>query len=269
MARFCKIKYVMKSIYLCLLFVASSFFVNAQVGSLKERTPYVGFGGALNLKVIANQNNYGYNELDYAFAPGYFAGLMVGMDFSNRYAIQVEFNLANAGQSYKDVISGNENEKTVDLSYFQIPVLYKRFMGENNAYSDFGGLPENFYWLAGLQLGFLRSAEIEWKTNGQETDFLSFINQHGRNPHIAALQQLGEPTDDKEFFQSLDISAIFGLGYQKYLADGLFLNVELRGGIGILDMNKKDWRFENRQGVYQASRNAFGGLKVGIGILMK
>jgi hypothetical protein len=258
----------MKSFYLCLIFIASSFMLSAQIGIQKKKSPYIGVAGALNLKVIANQNNYGYNELDYAFAPGYYGGFVFGVDVGNRFALQIEFNFANAGQSYKDVISGNENEKEVDLSYFQIPILYKRFMGQNDIYSEFDGLLENFYWLGGIQLGFLNSADVTWTTNGQEADFLSFINQHGRNPHISALQQMGAPEDDKEYFQSLDISAIFGLGYQKYLTKQLFLNVELRGGIGILDMNRKEWRFENRDGIYQASRNAFGGLRVGIGVVL-
>jgi hypothetical protein len=33
-------------------------------------------------------------------------------------------------------------------------------------------------------------------------------------------------------------------------------------------MNRKEWRFENRDGIYQASRNAFGGLRVGIGVIL-
>lgn len=235
----------------------------------KNIAPYIGVGGAINIKAIANQNNYGYNELDYSFAPGYFGGFMIGVDISNRHAYQIEFNFANAGQNYKDMISGNDNEKKVDLSYLQIPILYKRYMGKNAGVPNFEGKWESFYWLGGIQLGFLSSAEVEWQTNGQETDFLSFINQHGRNPHIQSITQMGAPEDDKEFFQSFDLGVVLGLGYHRFLAKNLFFTAELRGGLGVIDMNASEWRYENRDGIYQASRNAFGGIKLGLGVVLK
>ena len=252
---------------LSLLFATISMVGQGVYNSNKDI--YIGVAGAVNLKAIANQNNYGYNELDYAFAPGFHGGFVIGLDVSNRYGFQVEVNFSNMGQSYQDVISGNDNKKSVDLSYYNIPILYRKIMGQNDVYSQYDGTVENFYWVAGIQFGFLSSAEIEWQINDQTTDFLSFINQHGRNPHIDAIRAQGAPSDDREFFNSTDIDAIFGLGWQKYFTKYLQFTAEFRGGIGIVDMNKKEWRYENRNGIYQASRNAFGGLRIGIAYVIK
>jgi hypothetical protein len=88
----------------------------------------------------------------------------------------------------------------------------------------------------------------------------------GGNPNQALLEELGSPESDAEFFIKWGGTFIGAGGCKLYFSPNMYLSAELRGGIGITDMNARQWRLPNNDGIYGASRNAFLGLHVGVHI---
>lgn len=228
------------------------------------------YGGAqvgFNLPAIVNQNNYGYSELDYMVKTSMSFGLHAGLDIHNKHMIQIGVQYSQLGQDYKDVIGNVDNEKQVDLGYLHIPVTYKWGLDDERGFA-YDKL--NKYLLGGVQLGLLTSAENSWFIEGGEVELLDFINQRGFNENYAQiLQDQADFSDDKELYQSLDVNILFGGGFQYFKTETLQFYFEFVGGVGVTDINAQDWRYLNNKGVYRASLNAFGSIRIGANYYLK
>ena len=66
----------------------------------------------------------------------------------------------------------------------------------------------------------------------------------------------------------MDIQGFLGIGIQSYLSESLFLTFELRGGGSITDINSDEWQLDGykdgKRQDYEASRNVYGGLRIGL-----
>ena len=238
---------------------------NAQTPFNQRSAFSIGLKGNVNLVGIANQNNYGQNEMDYELTPGFGAGVLASLHLDHQNSVSAALTYQSHGQKYKDSFKGSDFEKEVRYQMLSLPVYYKRMLTETSGgYAGVGSESKpRWYLLGGFQVDRLLSPNIDWYLNGSETDFLSFVLEGG-NPNQALIEAMGAPASDEDLFTDWDIMFILGGGFELPVSTQVMFSIELRGGIGLTDINAKDWRLENNQGVYGASRNAFAGLHVGI-----
>ncbi len=229
---------------------------------------YAGLNGTLAAPVIINQNNYGQRELPYEVFLAANYGLQVGFETSLNSAIQIELNYTSNGQSYSGSYTGGSLSKDLRLQYLQIPVWYKFNFRKDTSEIRSGS---KFYGAAGLFAGFLLNADMTLLSGNSETDFYSFSFKDNDNINTADLNRLlpqGGNPDYNELFNNFDFGVGLALGVDIYLSPRVKLNVELRGLIGIPDINAEDWQLPNRANEYGASRTFNGGLNVGINFFL-
>ncbi|MBX7182697.1 MAG: porin family protein [Bacteroidia bacterium] len=198
---------------------------------------HFGFIGAVNTVWILNQNTYGQfgkYEMAYKVKLGYYYGAELGYDFSNRFGVQAEYHYRSTqGQDYADKIKRKNIRRSVDLVYQNIPLIFKfkspRISGEFDR-------PSSVNVLFGVQYSMLYYAKQ--KLNNQELII-------------------------SERFRKNDIGVVFGLEYNAFLSDRLFVSTGIRGTVGLLDMNSKEWENTGTSGS-KSSHNATVGFNLGL-----
>ncbi|HPB52763.1 MAG TPA: outer membrane beta-barrel protein [Saprospiraceae bacterium] len=261
----------MKSIRttLCMLLVALFTLQSDAQGGL-----YLGLNGSGNATIVANQMNYGQKEMDYdavTFRPAF--GLELGYDLNGGSMLSIGANLQQAGQKYKDGYgNGDKLNKEIKMSYFAIPVTYRLVFGGKKDPNH----GTKFFVAVGPQISLIQSAEVTHQVNEKEVTLETFANHiaGGGAPYnfnsaeIGKLTTNGEPANDKDLFASMDIEGFVGLGIQSFLSESFFMTLELRGGGSLTDINAKDWRLDGykdgQRQKYEASRNVFAGLRLGL-----
>ena len=240
------------------IFLTCNVALNSQVDNARSRF-YVGGGGAAQLALILNQNNYGFAELAYDAKIGFQAGPKIGFEWNNYNQVESGIIWTTLGQRYEDNIRNILNEKVVELQYVYFPVLYKRILGYLDHWSS-NVKTGNFYIGAGLQAGRLLSANVTWKKDGQSLTMLDYLLEEGVNINEEQLLALGNPVNDQELFQKFDLMGLGVFGYQRWIGTFTTVSLEMRNGLGLTDNNSKAWRLPNRKEIYEPSRNAFTSL---------
>jgi hypothetical protein len=235
-------------------------------GQLEAQTQFfAGLNGGYVAKAIINQNNYGQSEMDYVQGYSPIFGLTLGVDLSNKHLVRLEPQLLSVGQPYEDQANGVSSNKDVKLDYIHIPLTYT-FVVNGGSKGENQGV--NFFITAGLYAGILNDASMDLTINGQAASLFQFSTIGGGNPNTAALVTLlpgdGNPADYKELYNSTDFGGIFGFGVQAFLSEKLKLSVEIRTGASLGDINSETWRLNNKDGLYEPSRNLYGGLLLGL-----
>ncbi len=116
-------------------------------------------------------------------------GGTVGIDFSNRFGLQIESIKAAQGQIYQ-MIETVQNvqhmiaERNIDLNYIQLPLLMKLMSGSNNA--------ARFNFHVGPQLSFLNSGA---ETMRFVQDANITLDQDGNIPIDATTVMVGSQAD--------------------------------------------------------------------------
>jgi len=243
-----------------------SFYDLCQAQNNQSRAVFVGLKLDLQASGIANQNNYGQNEMDYKATLGFGIGGVVTYALSPVHAILLEVSYQSGGQKYDDRFKGRFFKKEISHSLISIPVLYRyRLSREQEGYAGIGGSKPIWYVLGGLQIDRILSPEITWYLDDSEVEFLEFVLEGG-NPNQQQIEEIGAPASDDEFFTKWDGMFVAGGGFQLPINQFIHLSLELRGGIGLTDINADSWKLKNNKGIYQASRLAFFGLHTGIHI---
>lgn len=266
----------MKKLSLILYTLLSVCFIFTGTLSAQDGKFFVGIEGAYNAHVIANQQNYGQRELDYdgvTYKPAY--GVKVGYNFNGRSVVSIGAGFIQGGQKYFDDDYGNGDElkRTVQLKYLSIPITYRQiFSNTDNIYHG-----TKMYVEAGAQINLLQSAAVTHIVNGNDVTLLEFATYDTgdgpfTNPHESVIKENveadGEPEEDADLFEDTDIRGFIGLGVVIYLSENFSLDIGLQGGISVTDINDDDWRLKGLHAgalhEYEPSRNAFGGLNVGL-----
>ena len=163
----------MKKLLLLLSFAAMIGTANAQKGVIEVTGMHIGLQGGFNSVWILNQNNYGFQELEYARTFGFSTGLALGYNFKNNMGVQVDINYATMGQDYFDIskdfsnidVNGDnkaekiETYRYVNLSYVQIPIQF-RYQSVRTKKQII-----SFHAMAGPSLGFLSSADMYYEAD--------------------------------------------------------------------------------------------------------
>ncbi len=236
----------------------------AQLQSSHRPTLCIGVKADLQSAGIANQNNFGQNEMDYGINIGFGGGAVVTYQLNPKYALLLEATYQTAGQNYDDTFKGKRFMKDVEYGLISVPIALRYQLTEPVGYSGVGTESKPiWYLLAGLQFDKFLSPEIDWNIDGVETEFLEFVLEGG-NPNQSIIESLGQPSSDEEFFTTWDLAFVAAGGFQLYMTPALHFTIEVRGGLGVTDINAEPWRLNNNHGTYGASRNSFLGLHAGI-----
>ena len=198
---------------------------------------HIGVIGAINTVWILNQNTYGQfgkYEMAYKIKLGYHFGGEIGYDITNHFGLQAEYHYRSAqGQDYADRIKRVKYNRSVDLEYQNIPLLFKIKTPSISGEFD---RPSSINFLVGFQYSSLKMAKQ--KLNTQE----SYITER---------------------FRKHDFGAILGVEYNAYLGNRLFFSAGIRGTFGLIDMNSKEWENDSEKGL-NSSHNAIIGLNLGL-----
>lgn len=240
-----KLRTTITLMLICFAFIT----VNAQKAKKFDLGLQVGYSNTW----IVNQNNYGLPELDYDPYWGLSYNLQAGYNFTNELGLFVEVGMANTGQKYKGNMNQyDEVKRTIDMSYLNVPVLFKYTYGTTRA---------RFRLLVGPQFGFLQTAEQTYTLDGTDiNDIHEFKDWEMSNGEIV---QPGQK-DIKERYNSTDISMVLDLGADIFvMPEMLYLSIGFRGYWGLTDINADDYQVNNFDGNYDPSHNAGGGFYLG------
>ncbi|MBK7443904.1 MAG: PorT family protein [Bacteroidetes bacterium] len=254
------------------------FIVLVGAAAQAQQGIHFGFHGQMNSIWILNQNNYEFSEMDYEYKFGPTLGLTLGYNWEDNFGIQVEFNYAQMGQDYSDIMKDfgptedpNKPDlqtkvltyRYVDLNYLQVPVLFKYMEGDNKD-------AIKYQLLGGLQFGYLISAEQLYTADVTNTD--PDVQVPVKNaPQIGVPDFAGNNgVSGNDYFQMLDIGLMLDVGADIYVNDKLYFSPAFRGYYGFFDINAKETReLQPAQGenIYLASHNAFVGFSLGINFM--
>ncbi len=194
---------------------------------------HLGASGSFNTVWIVNQNAYGGEEYDYTLKTGGGAGIDAGYNFTNHLGVFTGFKFANQGQSYESSKNTGQT-RDISLKYNYIPLLF-RFTG--------GSSKVKFYAQAGPQFGFISDANYTFE-----------------DPNTASSFTLGI----KERFTKNDNGINFGLGANIDIITNLYISAGMDFFYSFNDINDEDFHIPDSSGVYEASKNATGGLRIGV-----
>lgn len=270
----------MKKLICLLSFVALVGTANAQKGVVDVTGLHLGLQGGFNSVWILNQNNYGFQELEYARKFGFSTGLALGYNFKNNLGIQVDINYATMGQDYFDIskdfsnIDANGDNKPekvetyryVDLSYVQVPLQFR--------YQSIRTKKQmiSFHAMAGPVLGFLSAADMYYEADTTYTGTLFLIPGDSIDYMVPEFFQTAETETADAYFSGFDLGFTLDIGADIYLTKQLYLTPSAKFYYGLTDINSAPTR-ERRNDIETteytgASRNAFGGLSLGIHYLI-
>ncbi len=197
----------------------------------------LGISGNLNTVWIVNQNAYGAEEYDYKLKTGSGAGIDVGYNLTNHLGIFTGFKFSNQGQKYESSKHTGET-RDISLKYNYVPLLF-RFTG--------GSSKVKFYVQAGPQFGFLSDAKYTYK-----------------NPNVPVEFSMAF----KDRFTKSDNGINFGLGANIDIITNLYVSAGLDFFYSFRDINDDKFHIPDHSGVYQASKNALGGLRIGVSYIL-
>ena len=223
---------------------------------------YLGGHLAGSMPWIINQNNYGLPELKYKPSLGFSGGMVAGVSFTSQHQLQLEVSYALLGQTYEDKIFGGSIpfRKDIDLSYIQLPIMY-RFGMKRAQDAMFYTDVTTFFFTAGVQPSFLLAEGIDWTVDGEKQNWAQIRNEFS-DPSYGYSTILQSPLTGGNFYTNFDFGVAGGFGVQRFFNERLLISLELRTYLGLLDINETQWRVLNRSGKYGASQNFSAGLRL-------
>jgi len=204
------------------------------------------------------QNNEHYQyKTTFNWAP---VGLAVGYKFNDRNDVQIEGYISRQGQQYDLMAnsdgSGNKiGEKHINLTYLQLPLLWKFTSGDATRF--------NVHF--GPQLGLLIKGE-EVNTITQSGGTKRDGSPIPTGTTILANKKKGEDlTQNRGGFNNLDPNLVLGFGLEKDITDHLYLTGNLRFHYGFKDFRDTETVVDATTGdKYILRYNIYGGVQVGI-----
>lgn len=253
--------------FLLVLLLTFSGKVLAQTDSLalpqQIRIPkghfHFGITTGINNTWIVVDNDYPNNE-HYKYQPTVKlapVGLVAGYKFNDRHDVQLEAYLSRQGQHYDLTENGDGSglvlgEKRINLTYLQVPLLFKFTTGDAT----------RFNLHIGPQIGFLITGE-------EVNEFPEAIALNDRT--LKGTYTLAEKGKRASWFKpaggftSITPMAVLGLGLEKDVKDNLYLSGNIRFNYGFTDIRDT----ETTTSVYDFDRftlryNVFGGVQLGL-----
>jgi hypothetical protein len=194
---------------------------------------------------IINDNDMSTGpKLDYETTLNTAIGGQLGIGFNANHGIRLGFFMSKQGQNYttsQDFIDLPGAQYYTKFEYYNIPVLYRYV-------ADLSKRNSAFILHLGPQFGLL-----------QKSRSTVLIPKTPLNPAF-----ISDEVDSKDFYNSMDIAANFGLGIIVRFSKALHMNTMLNMVYSINDIEKTDKKPADRV----SSNNAIIGLQVGLYYLL-
>jgi hypothetical protein len=205
------------------------------------------------------QNNEHYQyKTTFKWAP---IGLAAGYKFNDRHNLLAEAYVSRQGQHYDLVARGDGSgpmigEKRIDLTYLQVPLLWKYSSGDATRF--------NVHF--GPQVGFL--------LRGKEVNEISGSGGEARNggaiptgtSTLVVRQDGNDVVYDKQGkFNKIDPYLVLGFGLEKDITDNLYLSGNVRFHYGFADIRAGETVTDQTTGdKYILRYNIYGGAQFGL-----
>lgn len=241
-----------------LILLLACFIVNVASSQNYLSGIHFGLNGSFNSSSVYYQPAFGSNDFyGHDFTPAFSAGANVSLSVNDVHEFQLEFLYSSQGQNMSDIATvGTEKvnvEKKIKLNYFQVPFLYKYKMW----FDPYSASSPMHYFVGGLYTAQLSSANVTFSSGGTAVTFLEGAGAANTNP-------IFEPDDMKDLFLVYDFGLVLGYGLEYPLAGDLSFTAEIRGNIGLVDVNSLGWRFPVEEYGYKSSTNATVGIRLGL-----
>ncbi|MFI5172031.1 MAG: hypothetical protein ACHQFW_06545 [Chitinophagales bacterium] len=164
---------------------------------------YIGLSAAYNQTSILEYGSVfkGTRPIQPSLKFGAAKGILLGYNFSNKFALQVEY-IYNSMQGQNYVMSEGDEivQKSLSLNYDLIPLTAKIKVGR---VSDLTNRPVVLNYIAGIEYGMLRESRLpQDKRYEEETEHL---------------------------FKQDEVSLVLGLDYDIYVQDNLYFSIGAKG----------------------------------------
>ena len=225
----------------------------------------VGFRAGFNTVAIFPEASYGQRKMDFKIPVRPSIGLSTDFRISSRSSIALDILYQRIGTKQEGFFKRKDFYKDIRLDYLVLPVTYRLTLNSPAGTFESAARSRDPKWYigAGLQPGFLISANTTYEIDGNRTDFISFISEGG-NPNFDQIEQNGTPDEARDLYNSFDLSVIGIAGVEIYIQRYLHVLIELRGGLSVLDINAEEWQLTDEKGNYYASRNMFFGVNMAV-----
>ncbi|MGV3587761.1 MAG: porin family protein [Adhaeribacter sp.] len=202
---------------------------------------------------MPNNEHYKY-KTTIKWAP---IGLVAGYKFNERHDVQLEAYLSQQGQNYTLTENGDGTglelgEKRINLTYLQIPLLFKFTTGD----------AVRFNVHAGPQVGFL----IKGEEVNEFPEAIALNDRTLQGEYSLAKKGKGDSLfKNAGGFTAIAPMAVLGLGVEKDIKDNLYLSGNVRFNYGFTDIRDtetttSEYDFDK----YTLRYNIFGGIQLGL-----
>ncbi len=209
----------------------------------------VGLLGEVNGTFIIHQQTYGLTRLMlYSPSVKFSGGAYVGFNFEPNMGFEVGIRTCGGGQNYHDNYKNASYTKTVQLSYTQIPIMFKYLFGTSKM---------TYYGKAGVQMGFLNSSTMSISNFHDGVNIVpdSILKYGQKNPNLTSL------------YESTDFGLRFEFGDDFMVSDNFYINAGVEAYLGLIDINtpalRQDYKFGGNDYPYRYSSNFIIGIQVG------
>jgi hypothetical protein len=251
-----------------------------------------GFHAGLNTGIYYTQmiDRAMFDSPSYNFGSTWKAapiGLTLGYNWQNRYGVQVEGNLQRLGQKMTilDVTKSEVGTKEINLTYVQIPLLFKIMAGEGRARFNFHIGPQLSVLTEGTDKEYYSKTDLIFhNTQDEPVDEIA-----GQTLSAGSEIEIIKGSTDKDAalagsgyipyqFNKTILGGLFGFGTEVNVGSGFYLTGNLRLGYNFSEIRKEgegaetkfrdyvDLSGNNRRYLYnQEARNfVFGGFHFGV-----
>ncbi|MGB0864459.1 MAG: outer membrane beta-barrel protein [Saprospiraceae bacterium] len=241
-----------------LILLIACFIVNVASSQNYLSGVHLGLNGTLNSSSVYYQPTFGSSDFyGHDGTLAFSAGANVSLSVNDVHEFQLEFLYSSQGQNMSDVSGSGADkvalEKKIRLNYLQVPLVYKYKMW----FDPYSASSPMHYFVGGLYTAQLNSASVSFTSGGSSATFLEGAGAANPNP-------IYEPEDMKDLFLAYDFGLVLGYGLEYPLAGDLSFTAEVRGNIGLVDVNSLGWRFPVEEYGYKSSTNATLGLRLGL-----
>jgi len=234
-------------------FILSAYLMSAQSPTM-QRGSYLGLTAGVGSVWLMGQYNYGMSDFSGVAHTAYMGGILGGVTLKGGHGIHGEVVFSLQKNDYRDIWNIEEQEypvvvdKKLNFTYLRIPLTYRRIIGIKNGDTDIGD--SKFFWGAGIEIGALYNLDLEYTINGEPND--RYIFTENLNP---CYERDSDPPNYLDLFNPMDVAATGSFGWERFLAQHIVFQAEMKGTISVLDINRPKWRFKSRGCKYTPSRH--------------
>ncbi len=223
----------------------------------------IGVTGSAVLTGIVTQPSWGQANHNHRIMIKPHYGIDLGYQFSNHFGVSIGLAMLNLGTSLdnkayylKELDKTVEEHRTIDMSYFSIPLML-RYVDNRRLFNFVGGI--------GASYSMIMSADQEWKVKdvatGQEWDYTHQVKIDGEMVEV-------NEKDVKDRFESADIMVNAEAGVRLKATKRLNIDLVTTYSWSLFSSTTDTWNdlpdWEPKDYFSEWPRNMYGGFKLNL-----